>query len=35
MDNKEVIEIIEKLSSSKKKHEEDKAIKNGFVSLYD
>ena len=35
MDNKEVIEIIEKLSSSKKKHEEEKAIKNGFVSLYD
>ena len=35
MENKEAMQIIEKLSPGKRKYEEKKAIKNGFVSLYD
>ena len=35
MENKEAMQIIEKLSPGKRKYEEKKAIKNGFASLYD
>ena len=34
MKNKEIIQIIEKLSPGKRKYEEKKAIENGFISLY-
>ena len=35
MENKEAMQIIEKLSPGKRKYEGKKAIKNGFASLYD
>ncbi len=35
MEPQEAIEIIEKLSPSKRSYEEKKAIKNGFASLCD
>ena len=35
MENKEAMQIIEKLSPGKRKYEEKKAIKNSFASLYD
>ena len=35
MQNKEVLEIIEKLSKGKRKYEERKANKFGYTSLYD